>query len=135
MEKNRHRESLCPLGLTRIKRMIYTKKKNKKKKIEAIEWKRVEYLVDHFVLEDGGTVENLHGDALASFSVLSELDLREGSFTNGPSNLILAHFPQHHAFSSSLFDFCVLFCSSLFPISSNNNHTAKACHSSSFTNY
>jgi len=56
------------------------------------------------MLDNGATVEHLHGNTLPSFRILCELYLGKGSFSNGPSNLILAHFPQHHLALSLLSD-------------------------------
>ena len=53
-------------------------------------------LVDHLVLEDGGAIENFHGDTLTSLRVLSELDLREGSFSDRPPHFVLPYLPHHH---------------------------------------
>ena len=55
------------------------------------------HLFGHLVLEDGGAVEHLHGDALPGLGVLRELDLGEGAFPDGASHLVLAHPPQRPA--------------------------------------
>lgn len=61
---------------------LKTEKKQKERKRD---------LVDHSVLEDGGSGEDFHGDGITGIHVASELDLGEGAFTNGPANLVLAH--------------------------------------------
>jgi hypothetical protein len=65
------------------------------------------HLFGHLVLEDGGTVEHLHCNALPGLGVLRELDLGKGAFPNGPPHFVLAHTPQrpaanpHHLHSSA----------------------------------
>lgn len=59
-------------------------------------WEKATNLVDHLVLEDGAAIEHFHGDTLTSLSILCELNLSKGSFTDRPPNLILADFPHHH---------------------------------------
>lgn len=49
------------------------------------------------MLEDGGAVEHLHGDALPGLGVLRELDLGKGALPDGPPDLVLADPAQRPA--------------------------------------
>lgn len=64
------------------------------------------HLIRHLVLEDGGAVDHLHGDALPALRVLRELHLGERPLPDRPPHLVLPHPPQrpsaHHRRPSSL---------------------------------
>lgn len=59
-------------------------------------------LIDHFVLDDGVAIEYFHGDTLAGFGVLCELDLGVCSFTDGSPDFILTYSPDNHLSATSL---------------------------------
>lgn len=64
------------------------------------------HLIRHLVLEDGGAVDHLHGDALPALRVLRELHLGERPLPDRPPHLVLPHPPQrpsaHHRRPTSL---------------------------------
>lgn len=54
------------------------------------------------MLDDGAPIEDFHGDALAGLGVLSEFDLGEGAFADGPPDFILAYFSDYHCYPIAL---------------------------------
>ena len=54
-----------------------------------------DYLINHFVLKNGGLSQNFDGHALSGLRVPRKLNLSEGSLADGSPNLVLPNLSRH----------------------------------------